>query len=127
MFTETMIALFTAFVLSASFVSAGAQTNGRGCINGDTEEGYRVSIDAQARVKARRPDLQLAETNYEWACETGRSQRCAGCSAASGTSSTRRARWPTRARLIIGRRLAHQLGTDLFPALVLDQTGQRLP
>lgn len=38
----------------------------------DTEEGYRVSIDAQARVKARRPNLRLAETNYEWGMWNGK-------------------------------------------------------
>jgi hypothetical protein len=43
MFTKTMIALFIAIALSASFGSfAGAQT----CVSNSTEEGYRSAMPA---------------------------------------------------------------------------------
>jgi hypothetical protein len=38
MFTKTVFALLTALVLTASYVSAQAQTNGR-CVSASTEEG----------------------------------------------------------------------------------------
>jgi hypothetical protein len=38
MFTKTMFALLTALVLTTSYISAQAQTNGRGCVPANTEE-----------------------------------------------------------------------------------------
>jgi hypothetical protein len=56
--------------------------------DGTTEDQYKVSKDAQARVLARRPDLRPAETDVSGACGTASCPRCAGFLAASGTSST---------------------------------------
>jgi hypothetical protein len=45
MFTKTMIALFVAIALSASFGTfANAQTSGHGCVPNNVEEGYRSAI-----------------------------------------------------------------------------------
>jgi hypothetical protein len=40
--------------------------------DGTTEDQYKVSKDAQARVLARRPDLRPAESNYEWGMWNGK-------------------------------------------------------
>jgi predicted nucleic acid-binding protein len=37
-----------------------------------TQAQYQVSVDAQARAKARRPDLRLAESDYEWGMWNGK-------------------------------------------------------
>ncbi|MGH3549663.1 MAG: PIN domain-containing protein [Pseudonocardiaceae bacterium] len=39
---------------------------------GITEAQYQVSLDAQARVKARRPDLRPVESNFEWGMWNGK-------------------------------------------------------
>ncbi len=38
----------------------------------DTREQYKVSKDAQARVLARRPDLRLCESDFEWGMWNGK-------------------------------------------------------
>jgi hypothetical protein len=40
--------------------------------DGTTEEQYKVSKDAQARVLARRPDLRLCDSNFEWGMWNGK-------------------------------------------------------
>jgi hypothetical protein len=46
MFTKTMIALFAALVLNLAYVSAHAQTEGRGCISQTTDEGVLSAYPA---------------------------------------------------------------------------------
>lgn len=46
MFTKTMIALLTALILNVAYVSAQAQTDSRGCVSSNTEEGVLSAYPA---------------------------------------------------------------------------------